>query len=154
VNEMKEIFQKHLTALAAGDWDRYKADLAPDIEWAEVTAGKRYQGIDEVMAASQRWKVAFPDLKPTISRSYELGDIFVGEIEWNGTHRGAMETSVGTIPATNKPVKLHSITIYRLKDGKFAEIRTFLDQLDLLRQIGAPVGPPAAKAQAERRVAH
>lgn len=151
---MKEIFQNHLTAIAAGDWDRYKADLAPEIEWEEVTAGKRYKGIEEVVATTRRWKAAFPDLAPTVSRSYELGDIFVGEIDWSGTHRGPIETPVGTIPATNKPVTFHSVTIYRLKDGRFAEIRTFVDQLDLLRQIGAAVGPPAAKAEAEQRVVH
>jgi steroid delta-isomerase-like uncharacterized protein len=155
VNKMMEIFQKHLTSFGAGDWETYKADLAPDLEYEDLATGKRYKGVDEVFAAVLKWKTAFPDLKPSVKRSYELGDTFVGEMEWAGTHKGALETPLGTIPASNKSVRLTGITIYRVKDGKFVEIRTFLDLLGALRQIGAmPALASEAKPGAEKRVVH
>lgn len=63
---------------------------------------------------------------------------------------------LGPIPASNKAVRLFGITIYRLKDGKFVEIRTFLDQLGLLRQLGVmpALGAAAAKPEAEKRAVH
>lgn len=153
---MMEIFQKHLTAFGAADWDTYKADLAPDLEYEDLASGRRFKGLEDVLAAVKQWKVAFPDLKPTVKRSYELGDTFVGEIEWEGTHRGSVDTVLGPIPASNKVVHLSGITIYRLKDGKFVEIRTFLDQLGLLRQLGVMPAPgaPAAKREADKRAVH
>jgi steroid delta-isomerase-like uncharacterized protein len=143
---MEDFFEKHLAAYAASDWDAYKADLLPDVIYEEIATGTRVTGADEYLEAVSRWKAAFPDLKATILRTLVFGDVGVAEVEWEGTQSGALETSFGTPPATNKRVSVKGVIISRLKDGKLAESRHYFDQLTLLRNLGA--GPFAGAAVA------
>jgi predicted SnoaL-like aldol condensation-catalyzing enzyme len=40
------------------------------------------------------------------------------------------------MPATNKPVKIRSADLYRIKNGKIVEHWDVVDRLDLLKQTG------------------
>lgn len=152
---MQEILKRHLAAFDASDWNAHKADLAPDFEYEEVATGRRGKG-DEFIATMKQWKAAFPDVKTTLKNYYEAGDTIVAEVEWQGSHKGALETAFGTLPATNKGVRLGGVLIYRVKDGKFIGARSYFDLMSLLRQLGvAPaIGATAAKPEAEKRVVH
>lgn len=65
-------------------------------------------------------------------------------IRWtaSGTHKGDL---LG-VPATGKPVKITGIDIFRVKDGKLAELWQNWDQLQMLQQVGAVPEPQAATA--------
>ena len=65
-------------------------------------------------------------------------------IRWTswGTHKGDL---LG-VPATGKPVKITGIDIFRVKDGKLAELWQNWDQLQMLQQVGAVPGPQSATA--------
>jgi steroid delta-isomerase-like uncharacterized protein len=64
-------------------------------------------------------------------------------IRWtaSGTHKGDL---LG-VPATGRPIKITGIDIFRVQDGKLAELWQNWDQLQMLQQIGAvPESQPAA----------
>ena len=65
-------------------------------------------------------------------------------IRWTswGTHKGDL---LG-VPATGKPVKITGIDIFRVKDGKLAELWQNWDQLQMLQQVGAVPEPQSATA--------
>lgn len=146
---MLELMKQHLAAYAISDWDAYKAYFAPDVEYEEVATGKRVTGIEAYLETIKRWKIAFPDLKATIKRSYEFGDTLIAELEWEGTHRGPLDTPFGIVPATNQHGSLNAVLINTFKDGKVVESRHYFDQMTVLMQVrAAPAAePPRPAAQ-------
>ena len=58
-------------------------------------------------------------------------------VAFRGTHRGEFQG----IPPTDKEVAFSSIEIDRIVDGKVQEHWFELDQLGLMRQLGALPGP-------------
>ena len=61
------------------------------------------------------------------------GDMVAARIAFQGTHRGEFQG----IPPTDKQVAFSSIEIDRMVDGKVQEHWFELDQLGLMRQLGA-----------------
>ena len=76
---------------------------------------------------------AFPDLRLTVEDIFSEGDMVAARIAFHGTHRGEFQG----IPPTNKQVAFSSIEIDRMVDGKVQEHWFELDQLGLMRQLGA-----------------
>lgn len=89
-------------------------------------------------------RTSFPDVYLTLDEVlFDQGNVVA---RWTGkaTHKGDFEG----IPASNKPVTVRGITMYRVADGKIAETWAVWDSASLMRQIGAmPASPtrPAAK---------
>jgi steroid delta-isomerase-like uncharacterized protein len=88
---------------------------------------------------------AFPDLKIEAGRILAVEDFVIQEYAINGTHKAALTGPQGTIPATKKPINLHSLDIQHLKDGKLAHGWTYANGFEFATQLGL-VPPPGAKA--------
>lgn len=140
---MLELLQRHLAAFADSDWDAYKADLAPDAVMEEIPTGKRATGADSFMETAKFWKAAFPDGKGTLTRSFDVENGFIAEVEWEGTHQGALTTPFGTMPPTNKRVHVRAALITTVRDGKIAEVHHYFDVMSLMLQLGAAERPMA-----------
>jgi steroid delta-isomerase-like uncharacterized protein len=80
-----------------------------------------------------RERRAFPDLHFTIEDLVAEGDKVVARWTMQGTHQGEY---VGIAP-TGKRVTVGGINIYRVADGKIAEIWVTSDDLDMLQQLNA-----------------
>ena len=80
---------------------------------------------------------AFPDLRLTVEDIFSEGDMVAARIAFHGTHRGEFQG----IPPTDKQVAFSSIEIDRMVDGKVREHWFELDQLGLMRQLGAIPDP-------------
>lgn len=76
---------------------------------------------------------AFPDLKITIEEQVAEGEKVVTRKTFEGTHRGDF---MG-IPPSGNPIAFSVIDILTVRDGRFREHRVVVDQLQLLRQLGA-----------------
>ncbi len=143
--------KKHLDDLSAGRWDDYKAAFANDVIYEELATRTRIQGADEYVAAVQRWKRAFPDLKATLLSSFQAGDKMIAELEWEGTQSGPLDTPFGTIQPTNKKGRVRAVLVVTMKGEKIAESHHYFDLLTVLAQTGAMPGlgamaQPAAAA--------
>jgi predicted ester cyclase len=80
---------------------------------------------------------AFPDLRLTVEDIFSAGNMVAARVAFRGTHRGEFQG----IPPTDKEVAFSSIEIDRIVDGKVQEHWFELDQLGLMRQLGALPGP-------------
>jgi steroid delta-isomerase-like uncharacterized protein len=146
---MEELIKRHMAAFASSDWDTYRADLAPDAIYEEIATGARAEGIDEYVATVSSWKKVFPDAAATVKNTMALGDTLIAEVEWSGTQSGPLETPFGTLPPTNKSVRVGAVLISKIRDGKIAETRHYFDQLTILEQVNvgaffAPTPQPEA----------
>lgn len=77
-----------------------------------------------------------------INNVIESGDTIVVEFVFQFRNTGPMVTPEMTVPPTGKNVRLPSISIYELRDGKVAASRGMYDRLELITQLGL-MGAPA-----------
>jgi predicted ester cyclase len=74
----------------------------------------------------------FPDWHWDMQHIVIDGDDIAVHFMVTGTHQGAFEG----IEATGRPVTVSQFTLYRLHDGKFAEVWDLVDTNALMKQIG------------------
>jgi steroid delta-isomerase-like uncharacterized protein len=115
--------------LAQGDRNAAAAILAQEVIWHFDAP----PGVAGVEAATLDLRSAFPDLTVTVDEIVAEGDRVA--IVWTvrGTHRGEF---LG-IEATGNPVSMSGMDIFRITDGRIAEIWTVGDELGLLFQLEA-----------------
>jgi steroid delta-isomerase-like uncharacterized protein len=87
-------------------------------------------------------RTAFPDLRFVADDLFGEGDRVVARYHGNGTHQG----DYMGIPPTGKPTVITGMDIFRIANGQMAEDWLNIDQLGLLRQLGAIPVPGEAAA--------
>jgi pSer/pThr/pTyr-binding forkhead associated (FHA) protein/predicted ester cyclase/ketosteroid isomerase-like protein len=95
------------------------------------------QGPNGVAELVRTWHIAFPDGHMTMDDIITEGEYSVIRMTFTGTHQGNF---YGT-PASGKPVKVTSIGIDRVVNGKITEGWGELDMLGLMQQVGAMPAP-------------
>ena len=132
-----------------------QAAVHPDIAWHGPHPINNVNGIDNLVTAFwQPLRHAFPDLKRTC-------DIFVGGQsegeDWvtatgyfTGTFHNNWQLAQAAIPATGRKTYIRFGQFYILRDGKIAESFLILDLLDVMRQAGYQLLPPARGAEGGR----
>jgi predicted ester cyclase len=115
-----EVFNKHNIAAI----DNYLAANLTD------GAGKTPESFKKSLAALFS---DFPDIHVNIEHILAENDLVVILLNFTGTHKGQFE---GMQP-TNKPVKIRSADLYRIRNSKIVEDWDVVDSLDLLKQTGA-----------------
>jgi steroid delta-isomerase-like uncharacterized protein len=88
--------------------------------------GEQYKGL------CQAYFSAFPDLYITTDDLIAEGDKVTKVWTANCTHKGDF---MG-IPATGKPVSVKGMEVFRIEDGKIAEIWSIMDNLGMMQQLG------------------
>jgi len=105
-------------------------------DFAEHVGSERREiGPEGFKAARRRRNIAFPDWHVTVDDLLSEGDKVIVRATGQGTHRGEF---MG-IPPTGKRVIVRWIAIYRVRNGKLAEHWQNLDDLGMLKQLGAQV---------------
>lgn len=81
---------------------------------------------------------AFPDYRITIREQIAEGDVVATAWTLQGTHRGEWASPMGAIAPTGRSVSYTGSTMFRVVDGKVADVlATNHDHLGLLQQMGA-----------------
>jgi len=110
--------EKYYTA----DFIMHNADVDLNLE--------QYKGL------CQAYFTAFPDLHITTDDLVAEGDKVTKIWTANCTHKGEL---MG-IPATGKQIVVKGIEVFRIADGKIAELWASMDNLGMMQQLG--VIPP------------
>ncbi len=106
--------------------------VAPDFAWHSPGLPLELANRDGVKQFASMLRAAFPDYTLTNDDTIAAGDKVV--TRW--THRGRQEGDFMGIAATGKEVTISGIDIFRVADGKIAELWQLWDQLGMLRQLG------------------
>jgi predicted ester cyclase len=132
----REIF----TVVDNGDLGRAAALLADDLQL-------HYAGVPDTISKTALLEMirsnysAFPDARHDLQEVLPSGNFVTVRLVAYGTHKGSYEG----IAATGRQVVVSAIHIFRIANGRIVEWWAAEDDLGLLRQIGAVVGPPFSR---------
>ncbi|MGH8976138.1 MAG: ester cyclase, partial [Acidimicrobiia bacterium] len=118
------------------DWDRLRANAAPDIVYEEAGTGRRLQGVDDYLVMAQGWRQAFSDVTGEVVNLVSSGGTVAVEVNWTGTHDGPLVTPAAEIPATGKPISIAATLWYEIEGDRVQNLRNHLDLLGMLNQLG------------------
>jgi steroid delta-isomerase-like uncharacterized protein len=118
-------------------WNRWDLSLArellaPDLRF-RGSLGTEANGIGEFCRYARSVWLAFPDFHNEIRELVAEGELVVAQVMYTGTHRG----EVLGIGATGRFVRYEGVAIFRIAQGKFAEVNVVADRLALVEQLKA-----------------
>ena len=138
IEENKSIVRRFFeVGPSKGDLDAANELLAPGfVLHVPLPCSPGVRGIDEVVSAC---RAAFQDLQVTVEDMVTEGDMVAARFTARGVHNGAF---MG-LPPTGKPITMTGIEIFRLENGKIAELWGEANLLGLMQQLGIlpPMGP-------------
>ena len=88
-------------------------------------------GIDSARAYYANYLTGFSDITFTIKDVFGADEKLVKHWNFKGTQTGVFFG----IPATGKKVDIDGVTLVRMENGKIAEERDFLDNLEFMQQL-------------------
>ena len=92
---------------------------------------------DGVRGMLEGYVVGFPDNRFEVKNVVEAGDQVAMEGDWVGTHTGPLPLPTGqSVPATGRSVRAPFVTMFRVRDGRIASHRGYLDLAAFLGQLG------------------
>lgn len=128
VEQNKEIARRFIVAISEQDF----AELDVVAE-----AGLAEYGRENLIP----WLYAtFPDHHIAITDMIAEGDKVVVRLETSGGHGAEWQG----IPATGKKFTNTGVYFLRIEDGKVADLSALFDDLNLVRQLGGTITPPAS----------
>ena len=139
-NAMYAAFDSHKPA----DFMAFVTDATVYDDYTLPAQAKGTKAIKDVYAS---YLTAFPDFKQT----YPLQIVADGYVVTEGILTGTNKGAIGPFKASNKPVTLHFVDVFQLKDSKIVSGVTYMNSQELLTQIGAVPAPgavPSASAAA------
>ncbi|WP_052351992.1 ester cyclase [Deinococcus pimensis] len=138
-----QALQDMMDAFNAGDLDRFRQYLDPNLTYTEPATGSQAQSADAYLKLCEGWRRAFPDLHGTIERVVMDGDTVVEEITWDATHDGPLDTPGGTIPATGRRISSKAVFWAVMGPQGAREVVHYLDLATIMNQLGL-LGTPAS----------
>ena len=129
----KKLIQHFTDAINAADWDAFDELLTPDFKrHCQATPDVQINSREEFIQLQKSFLTSMPDQKITVEMNVAEGDKVASYATYTGTLTGPM----GDFPATGKSVASKFITIFRIEDGRIAEVWVEWDNLSMLTQLG------------------
>lgn len=142
-------------AFQTRDYSTVRQYYDPNVEFATDTKGGTARGLDVFEKLWATWGDNFADAKLEVVQAVGSGKQFAILQRCSGTHTGdSFEIAPGeTIPATNKPIKIHVAEFITLNDaGKIVRDDGIMDTGEMMRQLGVmPMGEHEASKRAVTR---
>jgi len=129
----KNLIHRFGEATNAADWDAFDELLTPDFSrHCQATPNVQVNSREEFKKLQESFLASMPDQKVTTKMLIAERDKVAAYATYSGTLTGPM----GEFPATGKSVELNFITIFRIEEGRIAEIWVEWDNLAMLTQLG------------------
>jgi len=140
-----DVAQKSAAAYQAKKWADYTALYTDEAVEADQATGIDNKGKKQLQSGGELLTKAFPDLKLETVASFAAGDfVFV-----QGTLTGTNDGPLGTLTPTKKQLQAQYAEVYKLADGKIAELWRFRNGKAMAAQLGLiPTSPAAGSAAA------
>ena len=94
-------------------------------------SGRSPSGLAAQIELFKRIFAAMPDLRMVVEDRIIAGDKVVSRNSWSATHTNPIRG----VPPTGKPFTFHTIDIWRVENGKFAEHWDVTDTVEVLRKL-------------------
>ena len=134
----KELVKKSIEVWNTGDESMAREIFSKGFIFNMVDHKKPVlKGYKAVLAYASFLKSAYPNMKYVPNWMIVDGDMVITQMTFSGTNTGPR----GKKPATNKTVKLDSILIAEIKDGKISEEWVYTNEASIYRQLGMTAIP-------------
>ena len=130
-NRNKEVVLRFMRLMDGHDFDALDEVLAPDLQCQIGAALLNRQQLQDLIRV---FYAAFPDLTHTPEEILSVGDRVVLRATDRATHSGG---DFQGIAPTGRRITFGQIAIYRMVDGKIANIWEEADLSALMQQLGA-----------------
>ncbi len=110
----------------------YEKLLADTVEVDGLLHLNTVKGKADAKKAFGAFFKAFPDAKITPGLVVGVGDSAVVEYTMTGTNKGA----IGSVQPTKKPVTVHAVDVFKIKDGKVARVWSYQNSTEMMTQLG------------------
>jgi len=131
-----DIAKAPIVAYNEKNWDAVRAAVAPGFVYDEVGTQRKFQGVNDVLAAWRAWASAIPDSKATFHSALVSGNTVVLEVTWRGTHTGPLRTPGGEIASTGRKIEIRACQVVEVADDRAQVMRHYFDMATLLQQLG------------------
>ena len=136
----KDLVHRFNASINAADWDAFDELLTEDFRrHCQATPDVEVKSREEFKQLQESFLVSIPDQHITIEMLIAEGDKVAAYATYSGTQTGPM----GEFPVTGKSVELKFLSIFRIVNGRIAELWVEYDNLAMLSQLGL-FPPPAA----------
>ena len=78
----------------------------------------------------------FPDSGIEITNLFATEDQAVVEFIGRGTNTGPLHMPTGDVPPTGRTIEMRFCDVYRIRNGKIVNYRSYYDALGFLQQLG------------------
>jgi steroid delta-isomerase-like uncharacterized protein len=126
VRAVRQLYENYLNENCT---DLLPSLVSEDVAFHSVTEEK---GIAAYAALTDRLRIAFHEMHFTLLDLIASDDRVVVRWTMDATHAGPL----AGIPATGKRVQQHGTVIYRLENGRIAEVWAQMDRMGMLQQLG------------------
>ena len=126
-DEYVSLYDSYLERCNAHDFAGMATFYAPSIRINGVSTDA-----GAVTAQFAPLATAFPDWHWEVRHLVVDGDVLVLHFTVTGTHRGTFRG----LAATGRQISVTEFTLYKVEDGKFAEVWDLLDTDAILQQLG------------------
>jgi predicted ester cyclase len=140
----KQVLDRNIAAINARDLGGFLENQQANVKFT-IPGGATLQGREEVGQYMEAFWAAFPDGVLSFGKQFFAGDAAATEVRFAGTQSGPLSTPNGPIPPTGRHVSIQSVSILRIEDGRVAEEHVYMDQLDLISQLGLTPMPAAVE---------
>lgn len=135
IDSLTEAIGRYNEAWNAQDLDAIVAMHAPDMVFANHTAGESAQG-DDVRGHIARIFEAWPDMRFETRRLYVRDGVVTQEWTATATHTRAMRRGDLEAPPTGRTVSWDGIDVIPFENGLIKRKDVYSDSVSILRQVG------------------
>jgi ketosteroid isomerase-like protein len=147
VGQARELMDRVTGALLSKDLEKLRDLYAPHAIAVTPDAGE-LQGPEAIIEYFRAMDEAFPTMSYESVGTYESGDCAIDQGDMLAHNTGPIHMPDGTtLPATGKQVRVRSIDIATVHDGKIVRHEWYWDQLELLVQLGLLEAPAQTTTQ-------
>jgi predicted ester cyclase len=129
----KRLCRDYFTAFLARDTRWWAAHIAPDFVRHDPGLPFEVRGPDGVARLHDALLPAFPDMALPLEDFVAEGDKVLVRLRVKGTHTGTF----GDLAPTGRAIDIAVLDLFQVRDGVLVEHWALLDNLGMLRQLGA-----------------
>jgi predicted ester cyclase len=133
LEENKQLCRDYFQAFLKGDKAWMKKHIAPTFVRHDPGLPFEVKGPDGVAKLHDVLMPAFPDMELPLLDFIAEGDKVLVRLKVKGTHTGPF----GDMAATGKKIDIDVLDLFQFKDGVLVEHWALLDNLGMLKQLGA-----------------
>jgi len=136
-SENEKLIRKLYSVAESQDAKAFTELFADDGYFWDVSAGTKYYG-EDIGKTVDVYATAFPDMHRELYELYVLDDenTVVVELSLNGTHKGPLQFSSGTIDPTGKKIEVPCCDVFKIENGKIKSFHCYSAGTILLGQLG------------------